>query len=91
MIFIAFLFAPTVPSPPRPQNLHCTSPFGEVFISSSNFRDVNVISSSIPIVKLFFGFFNLRLSNTALIIVGVRSFEPRPYLPPNISISFCLF
>ena len=88
IILIASLFAPTVPSPPSPQNLHWTSPSGVASISSSIDNDVFVTSSIIPTVKLFLGSFDLRLSKTALTIDGVKSFEPRPYLPPTIVISF---
>ena len=56
MILVEFLLAPTVPSPPRPQNLHSTVPGVEVLgagFTSGN--DKFVTSSTIPIVKRGFG------------------------------------
>jgi len=52
IILIASWFAPTVPSAPRPQNIHCAVSTG----TGSNFsigsgKFVNVTSSSIPTVK----------------------------------------
>jgi len=78
MIFIALLFAPTVPSEPNPQNLQLVVPSGIVSTSSPTGSDVKVTSSIIPIVKWSFGSSALRLSNTAMICAGVVSFEPRP-------------
>ena len=78
-----FLFAPTVPSEPSPQNLQAVVPSGAVsglsVISSERF----VTSSVIPIVNLGFSVF----LNTAIICSGVVSFEPRPYLPENTGTS----
>src|SRR6056297_497146 len=74
MILIAFLFAPTVPSPPIPQNLQRTIDSGAVSITSDTGRDVFVISSVIPTVKLFFGSSFFKLSKTSLAIVGVNCF-----------------
>ncbi len=65
IIFIASLLAPTVPSEPRPQNLHLTVPGEETFIIAGVSKDLNVTSSTIPIVKSFFGSSALRLSYTA--------------------------
>ncbi len=52
IILIEFLFAPTVPSDPNPQNIQLVVPSGRVLISSSIFRDRFVTSSLIPTVKL---------------------------------------
>ena len=56
IIFVEFLFAPTVPSPPRPQNLHSTVPLADVIgagLTSGKLKFVT--SSTIPIVNLAFG------------------------------------
>ena len=82
IIFIACLLAPTVPSDPNPQNLHLTVPGWAIFIDSDDSKEVFVTSSTIPNVKLFLGFSDVKLSNTVFISVGVTSFEPNPYLPP---------
>ena len=86
MILIEFLLAPTVPSEPRPQNLHAVVPAGAVsglsVISSERF----VTSSLMPIVNLGF----VVLLYTAMICSGVVSFEPRPYLPVNTGTSLNL-
>ena len=55
MIFIALLFAPTVPSDPNPQNLQAVVPAGVASISSVTSNEVFVTSSTIPIVNPFFG------------------------------------
>ena len=52
MILMEFLFAPTVPSPPRPQNLHSMVPSAAVFgqfLSSG--RERFVTSSTMPMVN----------------------------------------
>ena len=51
MILIEFLFAPTVPSEPRPQNLQQVVPSGVVFGFSVIGSERLVTSSVIPIVK----------------------------------------
>ena len=52
MIFVEFLLAPTVPSPPNPQNLHSTVPGAEVIGAGfTSGKDKFVTSSTIPIVK----------------------------------------
>ena len=56
--------------------------------SSSSASDVNVTSSTIPIVKLFLGSFCAIFLNTATICSGVVSFDDNPYLPPTISGAF---
>ena len=56
MILTEFLFAPTVPSPPRPQNLQAMGPSAEVIgagLTSGKLKFVT--SSTIPIVKRAFG------------------------------------
>ena len=56
MIFVEFLLAPTVPSPPRPQNLHSTVPGADVIGAGlTSGKDKFVTSSTIPIVKRLFG------------------------------------
>ena len=39
MILMEFLFAPTVPSPPRPQNLHSVVPSAAVFGAGFSSRE----------------------------------------------------
>ena len=79
MILIEFLFAPTVPSAPRPQNLHWIVPSPSVTSTGApTSSERNVTSSTIPIVKWFLGCSSLRLSYTAMICAGVVSFEPKP-------------
>ena len=73
-----FLLAPTVPSPPRPQNLQEIVPLALVSTFVVSGRDRPVTSSTIPIVKLAFGSSAFRFSYTAKIDAGVVSFEPRP-------------
>ncbi len=85
IILIALLFAPTVPSEPKPQNLQLIVPSGVVSIISSSGRDNSVTSSIIPIVKGFLGLSFFMLLNTASICDGLVSFEPSPYLPPIIT------
>mmetsp|Transcript_96340 Transcript_96340/g.311065 ORF Transcript_96340/g.311065 Transcript_96340/m.311065 type:complete len:207 (-) Transcript_96340:1145-1765(-) len=83
MIFTAFLFAPTVPSPASPKNTHCVVDSGTAVSSCCDIgNDVKVTSSSIPTVKR--SFCNpIAFSKTDTAIAGVYSFEPRPYRPPN--------
>ena len=90
MIFIADLFAPTVPSDPRPQNLHLFVPFEVILTFSSTGSDSPVTSSTIDIVKLSFGFSDMIFLNTVRRCVGVVSFEPSPSLPPTITGAFSL-
>src|SRR5574344_1916595 len=77
MILTEFLLAPTVPSAPRPKNLHSWIDCPPRAISSTSGREVNVTSSTIPTVKWFFGSGNSRLLNTEIILAGVTSEEPR--------------
>jgi len=51
IILIAFLFAPTVPSEPMPQNLQRIVPSGSVLKSSTVGSELPVTSSTIPIVN----------------------------------------
>ncbi len=57
MILIEFLFAPTVPSEPRPQNLHEVVPAGAVSGHSTESSERFVTSSFMPIVNLGFSVF----------------------------------
>ena len=83
MILIALLLAPTVPSDPRPQNLHAVVPSGVASMSSVTSSEVFVTSSTIPNVNPFFGSSFSRLAYTAAMWPGFGSFEPRPNLPPT--------
>ena len=74
MILMEFLFAPTVPSAPSPQNLQLTVPSGVVTREGPVGRERWVTSSLMPIVNLFFSVFR----KTATIWFGVVSLEPRP-------------
>ena len=87
MILTLFLLAPTVPSAPRPQNLHDTVPSAAVSGFDKALIERFVTSSSIETVNLCLGSFDARLSNTATISPGCVSFEPSPYLPPIIFMS----
>ena len=56
MILTEFLFAPTVPSPPRPQNLHSLVPAAAVMGAGlTSGRDRKVTSSVMPRVKRSLG------------------------------------
>ena len=85
---IALLLAPTVPSDPNPQNLHAFVPAGVASISSVTSNEVLVTSSTIPIVKPFFGSSLVRLAYTAAMWDGFGSFDPNPNLPPTICGAF---
>ena len=63
MILIEFLFAPTVPSPPSPQNLQLIVPGADVSGAVCSGSECPVTSSTIPIVKLCFGFSLFRFSD----------------------------
>jgi hypothetical protein len=56
MILIEFLFAPTVPSAPRPKNTARTTSSGSTSNSGSTGSDKCVTSSTMPTVKCAFGF-----------------------------------
>ena len=52
MILVEFLFAPTVPSPPRPQNLHSLVPGAEVIGAGLTSGRLRLVTSSVmPMVK----------------------------------------
>ena len=79
IIFVEFLFAPTVPSPPRPQNLHSTVPLADVIGAGLTSGKLNfVTSSTIPIVNLAFGASFSSSLYTANTDEGGVSLEPRP-------------
>ena len=79
MIFVESLLAPTVPSPPIPQNLHSTVPAAAVIGAGlTSGRDRFVTSSTIPSVKRAFGSSFASSVNTAKTLDGGVSFEPRP-------------
>ncbi len=82
MILMEFLFAPTVPSEPRPQNFRLFVLFGRTSTGAPSLSEVKVTSSSMPTVKWFFGLYFFMLSKTATIWFGVTSLIERPYLPP---------
>src|SRR5215831_13457886 len=83
MILIEFLFAPTVPSAPKPQNTQRTVSSPSIEYAGSYARLVWVTSSLMPIVKWFFGASLLSSSKIPLTIAGVNSLEERPYRPPT--------
>ena len=76
MISTVFLFAPTVPSPPRPQNLQLTP--SSALSKGRSGRDRRVTSSTMPMVKLLTGRPAFRFSKAAAIWAGVVSLEDRP-------------
>ena len=69
MILIEFLLAPTVPSPPKPQNLQEIVPAAAVSGAGFSSSERPVTSSTIPIVKLFFGSSCARFSYTAKMLL----------------------
>ena len=82
MILMEFLLAPTVPSEPRPQNLHSMVEPPAVLMCSPTSRERWVTSSTMPTVKWFFCS-PAMLSYTAFIWAGVVSLELRPYRPAS--------
>ena len=79
MIFVEFLLAPTVPSPPRPQNLHSTVPSAAVIGAGFTSGKLKLVTSStIPIVKRGFGASFSNSLYTANTEEGGVSLEPRP-------------
>src|SRR5699024_5830294 len=79
MILVEFLLAPTVPSPPRPQNLHSLVPGAEVMgagLTSGRLRLVT--SSTMPRVKRALGSSLASSVYTAKTLDGGVSLEPRP-------------
>ena len=77
--FDGVLVAPTVPSPPRPQNLHSIVPGAAVFgqLESSG-RERPVTSSTMPSVNSRQGSSFSSSVNTAKTDAGGVSFEPSP-------------
>ena len=55
MILMEFLLAPTVPSPPKPQNLQEMVPGAAVSGAGFSSKEVPVTSSTMPMVKPFLG------------------------------------
>ena len=90
MILIESLFAPTVPSEPKPQNLQAELPSAEVCGFSVLGSERFVTSSSIARVKPLTGSFASRFLYVAIISAGIVSYEPRPNLPPTIIGAFSL-
>ena len=74
MILIEFLFAPTVPSAPRPQNLQLIVPSGVVIRSSPRSKERFVTSSLIESVNSGFSV----LWKQATMSAGIVSLEPKP-------------
>ena len=73
-----FLFAPTVPSEPRPKNTARTVFGGSMSSEASYSRLVPETSSVIPTVNRRLGRSFRSSSNTAATIPGVNSFDERP-------------
>lgn len=82
------MLAPTVPSPPNPQNIYCFIPLDNTFNGAPYSNDVLVISSLMPIFYFFFGLGEFKLSYTAFIMLGVNSLLDKPYTPPVITSIF---
>ena len=78
IILMEFLLAPTVPSPPRPQNLHSMVPGAAVLGEGFSSREVWVTSSTMPTVNWRLGADLVSSSYTANTLLGGVSLEPRP-------------
>jgi len=78
MILMEFLFAPTVPSEPRPQNLQEIVSAGVMSTSSLMGMERFVTSSTMPMVKWFFGRSLPSSSKMPLTMAGLNSLEERP-------------
>ena len=78
MILMADLLAPTVPSEPKPQNLHPVKPSVFTDTPSARFKDKLVTSSLMPNVKKRLPASANMLSNTATRSAGITSLEERP-------------
>ena len=79
IIFVEFLLAPTVPSPPSPQNLHSTVPFADVIGAGFTSGKLKLVTSStIPTVKRDFGVSFESSLNIANTDDGGVSFDPSP-------------
>ena len=85
IILIAFLLAPTVPSEPSPQNLQLVIEGVWRIKSFISGKEVWFTSSSIPTVKLSFGFAIDKFSKIAYTCAGVTSFPPTPQRPPTMT------
>ena len=83
-IFVEFLFAPTVPSAPRPKNSARTTSGGSMSKLASTARLVCDTSSLMPTVKPCFGAGFFSSSKTALAIAGSKSLDDKPYRPPTM-------
>ena len=77
-----FLFAPTVPSEPRPKNTARTVSAGSMSSDGSYGRLRPDTSSVMPTVNRRRGRSRASSANTPAIIAGVTSFDDRPYRPP---------
>ena len=77
-----FLFAPTVPSEPRPKNTARTVSAGSMSSDGSYGRLRPDTSSMMPTVNRRRGRSRASSANTPAIIAGVTSFDDRPYRPP---------
>ena len=75
---MVFLFAPTVPSAPRPKNTARTVSGGSMSSEASYGRLVPDTSSLIPIVNRRLGRSRPSSSSTPATIAGVNSFDDRP-------------
>ena len=78
MILIVFLFAPTVPSAPRPKKTARVRAAGSMSKSRSKGSEVWVTSSVMPMVKRRFGSSFASSSKTAFTMAGSNSFEEIP-------------
>ena len=78
MILMEFLLAPTVPSPPRPQNLHSMVPAGATPGAGFSSRLRWVTSSTMPMVNWRFISSFFSSSYTANTEAGGVSLLPRP-------------
>ena len=78
MILIEFLFAPTVPSEPSPQNLQQVVPSGVELNGAASLSESLVTSSSIPIVNFCLLVLAEAFAYTAAICSGVVFLLPRP-------------
>ena len=78
MMAIAFLFAPTVPSEPRPQNTAWVTSSELMSRSSSHGSELWLTSSWMPIVTWLRGRSAVISSNRPSSIAGVSSLLERP-------------
>ena len=73
-----FLFAPTVPSEPRPKNTARTVPSGSMSRDGSYGRLVPDTSSVMPTVNRRRGRSRANSASTPAAMLGVSSFDDRP-------------